>query len=33
LNTLASIIKSQYLDDNTKGLSSGNPFVCNLIDS
>jgi hypothetical protein len=33
LNALASIIKSQYLADNTKGLSSGNPFVYNLIDS
>ena len=33
LNALASIIKSQYLADNTKGLSSVNPFVYNLIDS
>ena len=33
LETLASVIKSQYLADNTKGLTAGNPFVYNLIDS
>jgi hypothetical protein len=33
LNALASIIKSQYLADNTKGSTAGNPFVYNLIDS
>jgi hypothetical protein len=33
LEGLASVIKSQYLDDNTKGSTAGNPFVYNLIDS
>ena len=33
LGTLASVIKSQYLDDNTKGLTAGNPFIFNIIDS